>query len=233
MYLNLEQVAESFGVSARTVEDWIEAEGLPHVVDRGRRLFDRAQVARWAVARGLGVPAGFLTADNPVFATGCRLLPLLLAGGIWRDVAAAEVLPVIGRICAGLPGASPQIQELLRTRIGTSGGIAWPLVGGGVALPHPSTRVALGRDAGLLALILLREPLPTVQPPPDGVPVRTLWFFIAPSPRAHLDLLGRLGRALGREGLRTAVRDLAADPVILQEVAAADVVPASEREAGS
>ena len=45
MYLNLIQVAESFGVSERVVEDWIRLEGMPHVPDRGRLLFDQAQVA--------------------------------------------------------------------------------------------------------------------------------------------------------------------------------------------
>ena len=48
MYLNLVQLAESFGVSETVVEGWIRDEGLPHTPDRGRLLFDRAQVAEWA-----------------------------------------------------------------------------------------------------------------------------------------------------------------------------------------
>src|ERR1035438_9518710 len=50
MYLNLIQIAESFGVSESVVEDWIRNEGLPHTPDRGRLLFDRVQVANWAAA---------------------------------------------------------------------------------------------------------------------------------------------------------------------------------------
>ena len=53
MYLNLVQIAESFGVSENTIEDWIRAEGLPHIPERGRLLFDRAQVANWAAGRGM------------------------------------------------------------------------------------------------------------------------------------------------------------------------------------
>ena len=64
MYLNLIQIAESFGVSETVVEDWIRNEGLPHTPDRGRLLFDKVQVANWAAARGLGAKAGFLV---PVF----------------------------------------------------------------------------------------------------------------------------------------------------------------------
>ena len=58
MYLNLVQIAESFGVSEKVVEDWIRDEGLPHMPDRGRLLFDRAQVAHWAAAHGLGGAGG-------------------------------------------------------------------------------------------------------------------------------------------------------------------------------
>src|ERR1035437_5203112 len=57
MYLNLIQLAESFGVSEKVVEGWIREEGLPHTPDRGRLLFDRAQVVQWAATRGLAAPA--------------------------------------------------------------------------------------------------------------------------------------------------------------------------------
>jgi PTS system nitrogen regulatory IIA component len=100
-------------------------------------------------------------------------------------------------------------------------------VGGGFALPHPSARIALGRDSGTLALLLLGEPLPLTEPPADGVPVTRLFFFIAPSPRAHLDVLGRLGRLLSRGPLRDLVSAAAPDDDILQAVAASDRAAAS------
>ena len=52
MYLNLVQLAESFGVSERIVEGWIREEGLPHTPEGRVLLFDRAQVAQWAATRG-------------------------------------------------------------------------------------------------------------------------------------------------------------------------------------
>jgi PTS system nitrogen regulatory IIA component len=59
MYLNLLEIAESFGVSEGVIEDWVRQEGMPHLNERGRLLFDRAQVADWAARRGLAVRAGF------------------------------------------------------------------------------------------------------------------------------------------------------------------------------
>src|SRR5512141_3330162 len=107
MYLNLIQIAESFGVSETVVEGWIRDEGLPHTPDRGRLLFDRAQVADWAARRGLAAKAGFLAPDAPALETNLRIGPLLRNGGIWRDVPAAELPVVFERIVTSLPGATP------------------------------------------------------------------------------------------------------------------------------
>jgi len=222
MYLNLIQIAESFGVSEKVVEDWIRREGLPHTPDRGRLLFDRAQVANWAAARGLAAQAGFLAPEAPAFATGFGLAPLLRAGGIWRDVAAADVTEVLVKVVAALPGATPPVRQLLAQRLRAKGGVTTAPVGGGFALPHPSARVALGRDSGTVALILLRDALTLTEPSPDAVPVTRLIFFIAPSPRAHLDLLGRLSRGLVRGPLRDLIVRAAPDEEIFQAVAVAD-----------
>lgn len=222
MYLNLIQLAESFGVSESIVEDWIRREGLPHTPDRGRLLFDRAQVANWAAARGLAAQAGFLAPDAPAFSTSFRLETLLRVGGIWRDVAATKVIDVLAQIVSALPGATPPIRQLLAQRIRTKGGVTMAPVGGGFALPHPSARIALGRDSGTVALVLLRDALVVDGPQPDDVPVTRLVFFIAPTPRTHLDLLGRLSRNLARGSLRELILRGATDAEIFQAVAIVD-----------
>lgn len=222
MYLNLIQIAESFGVSEKVVEGWIRDEGLPHTPDRGRLVFDRAQVAQWAAERGLTAQAGFLANNTmPAFATGWLLEPLLRAGRIWRDIAAADVPGVLERLVKELPGTTPPVRQLLAQRLRAPGGVTMAPVGGGFALPHPSARITLGRDSGILALLLLKDPLPNIEPP-DGVPITRLFFFIAPSPRAHLDLLARLSRALTRGSLRELVVKGASDVEIYLAAAESD-----------
>lgn len=222
MYLNLVQIAESFGVSENVIEGWIRSEGLPHVPERGRLLFDRAQVANWAAARGLATQAGFLAPVDPALATQWRLEPLLRRGGIWRQVAPAEVTATFARVIDALPGPTPAVRQLVRQRIALPDGITVAPVGGGFALPHPAARIALGRESGAVALLLLSQPLPLSEPPPDGEPVTRLFFFVAPSPRAHLDLLGRLSRLLARSAVRDLIVAGASDEEILGAVAAAD-----------
>lgn len=220
MYLNVIQLAESFGVEESVIEGWVRGEGLPSVADRGRLLFDRAQVVSWAAARGLAAKAGFLAPERAASRSSGCLEPLLRAGGIWRDVRGDEVLSVLERVVHQLPGATPAVRELLGQRIRSRDGVTWAPVGGGFALPHLRVPVALGREAGTLALLMLSDALPLKEPPPDNLPITRLWFFIAPSPRAHLEMLAQLSSGLTRGGLRQLVQDGAPDEQILAALAA-------------
>jgi len=147
---------------------------------------------------------------------------MLRVGGIWRDLPAARVVPVLEQVVGAVPGLAPAVRALLTTRLRSAGGISWAPVGGGFALPHFRDRVSLGREAGVLALLLLREESPLVPPGGDGVPVTRLFFFVPPSPRAHLDVLGRLSRALTDGPLRTLLERGAPDETIREALAAAD-----------
>src|SRR5579862_4571172 len=216
MYLNLIQIAESFGVSERVVEGWVRDEGMPNTPDRGRLLFDREQVAEWAAERGLAGRTGFLTAQQAALGSDLQLGGLLRKGGIWRGVPPAEVPAVFERIINTLPGATASVRKLIGQRLRTQGGVTIAPVGGGFALPHPSARVTLGRDSGLVALILLGDGLPHVEAMPDEQAINRLLFFVAPSPRSHLDLIGRLTRLLMRGNLRDLLARDATDDEILQ-----------------
>lgn len=230
MYLNIVQLAESFGVEEGVVESWVKNEGLPAIEDRGRLLFDRNQVVDWAAARGLAAKAGFLAVGRSAKLASPRLESMLRAGGIWRDVSAASVRDVMGTIVAKLPGATPPVQQLLAQRVRQPDGISWAAVGGGLALPHLRTPVALGREAGTFAILMLRDELPLNEPVPDNVPITRLLFFVAPSPRAHLELLGQLSSALIRGGLRQPVIDGMADAEIFSALAAAEACAAQNKE---
>jgi len=214
MYLNVIQLAESFGVEESVVESWVRKEALPAIEDRGRLLFDRAQIVAWAAERGRVAKAGFLSPSRPSTSPGRRLGTLLRTGGIWRDVPAAEIVKTLERVVTALTGTTPEVRRILTQRLRAPGGITWAPVGGGLALPHLRAHVTLGRDTGLLALLLLGEPLPLTEPLPDGVQVTRLLFFIAPSPRAHLDLLAQLSTALKHGPLRERVLNAAPDAEI-------------------
>lgn len=222
MYLNIIQLAESFGVEESVVEGWVRSDGLPAIEDRNRLLFDRNQVVDWAAARGLASKAGFLATGPAAPLAPRRLEPLLRAGGIWRDVPAAKVREVMETILGKLPGATPPVRQLLAQRLRVPEGISWAAVGGGLALPHLRTPVALGREAGTLAILLLRDPLTLTEPAPDDVPITRLLFFVAPSPRVHLELLSLLSSALLRGGLQQPVMEGVNDEALFAALIAAE-----------
>jgi PTS system nitrogen regulatory IIA component len=222
VYLNVIQLAESLGVEEGVIEDWVRKDGLPAIEDRGRMLFDRSQVVAWAAGRGLAAKVGFLAPTRSSSRFGRRLESMLRQGGIWRGVPANEVLNVLERVVSALPGTSPEARRLLVQRMRTPGGMTWAPVGGALALPHLRSPVALGRDAGTFALLLLRGALPLAEPPADGTPVTRLLFFVAPSPRAHLEMLAQLSSALTRGDLRRLVIEGATDAEIFAAVAAAE-----------
>ncbi len=93
-------------------------------------------------------------------------------------------------------------------------------------MPHLRVPVALGREGGVLALLLLREALE--QPSLDSVPITRLLFFIAPSPRAHLEWLGQLSTALLRGRLKSLLLAGAPDDEILAALDPAADTRASE-----
>ena len=222
MFLNIIELAQSLGVDESEVEGWIRNEGLPHVTDRGRLLFDRAQVVHWAESHGLAAKVGFLAPERSQVQDGKKLETMLRTGGIWRDIPSANALNLFADIVAKLPGATPPVRQLLQQRLRAPGGISWALVGGGLALPHLRTPIALGRDAGIFAIVLLRDALAVSEPAPDEQPVTRLLFFVAPSPRAHLEMLAQLSTALSRGNLRKPILDGAADDVIFAAAAAAE-----------
>ena len=222
MYLNIVQLAESFGVEEHVVEGWVRNEGLPSVPDRGRLLFDRGQVVEWAAEHGLASKAGFLASSRPSAGSTGKLETLLRTGGIWRDVAAVNVTEVLERVIAKLPGTTPAIRTLLAQRVRADDSVNWAPIGNGLALPHLRSPVALGHDAGIIALLMLRDVLPLTEPPPDNIAVTRLLFFIAPSPRVHLELLAQFSVALTRGGLSRVVLEAAPDERIFASLATAE-----------
>ena len=121
---------------------------------------------------------------------------------------------------------------MLGQRLRTKGGVSFAPIGGGFALPHPASRITLGRDSGAVALIFLRDALPPLELRVDDVPVTRLLFLIAPSPRAHLDLVGRLSRLLRRGDLREVLEKGPADEEIYQVFDAADTAAGSGTKPG-
>jgi PTS system nitrogen regulatory IIA component len=226
MFLNIIELAESFGVPEAVVGSWIKHEGLPCLMNGEQQLFDRAQVAQWAAGHGLAAKTGFLSPGRSLFQTGCLLAPLLHPGCVWRDVPPDAVADCFEAVLMNVPGLAPAVKQHLAKGLRAPRGITWAPVGQGWAIPHPGQRISLGRAAGTLGVIYLNRALDQAGPSPDGEPITRLLFFIAPSPRAHLDLLGRISRLLAREQPAALFSGTAGEDEIRAALAASDAAGA-------
>lgn len=213
MYLTIVELAESFGVAERKIEEWARHERLPFLLERGRMLFDRGQVITWAEQRGLADKAGYLAVQNPSNDAAANVASLVKIGGIWRGIPAGQVVDTLLRIIDQLPSVTPPIRQLMALRLRAPDGISWAAVGDGLALPHLRQPVALGHGNGFCAVFFLQGPLDL--PTPDGQPINRLIFLLSPSPRGHLQLLRELSLAWNRGPLKERMRAETSDEDLL------------------
>jgi len=229
VYMKLPQLAEALGVSEKQVVAWVREEQLPHVITRGSHLFERGQVTHWAARRGLAAQTGLVASDKAAAPLRALLVDRLRAGGIWRDVPAAEASARMIAVVEAIPGLSPAVRALLRGRLSAPGGITWAPIGDGFALPHFASRVSLGAAQARVALICLRNPLLPPEEPVDEVPITRLVFFVPASPRAHANTLGLLVRLLSQPRVRDVLARSLDEREILAAVAAEPSAHNAER----
>jgi PTS system nitrogen regulatory IIA component len=219
MYLNLTQIAESFGVSEHAVTEWVRKENMPHVHDRDRLLFEKGQVLAWAARKGLAANAGFLSEQPPSLAGTPDLAALLRRGGIWRDIPPVELPKVFERVLDALPALTPAVRHMLAHRMSTPDGLTAAPTGRGFALPHPTSGVFLGESGALISLIQLNAAWPWAEAP-DGIPITRLLFFLSPTPRQHVNMLGMLARCISSGILGQALDEGADDEALIRALAA-------------
>lgn len=220
MYLNVVQLAQSFGVSENTIEEWVRHEKLPHTHDQGRLIFDRQQVADWAAARGYTNQAGLLVESSAsrVDVSRLDLAEWLGRGGVHRDVVGASLPDVLAAVTQTMTGLAPAFAAVLAQRARRADAVSMTGVGHGWALPHLATRLALPGAGGTAALLFLRAPIELDPPPTDRVPVERMLFFVAPTARLHLEVLARLGELLSDADARSALVASAADETLARIV---------------
>ncbi len=232
MYLNLTQLAESFGVSEHVVTEWVRKEDMPHVHDRDRILFEKGPVLAWAARKGLAANAGFLAQSAPPLTAALDLAALLRRGGIWRNISPGDLPDVFERVLDALPTLTPAVRGMLMHRISSPDGLTAAPTGQGFALPHPASGVFLGKACALVALIQLNAPWGWAEPP-DGIPVTRLLFFISPTPRQHVNMLGLLARGISSGFLEQALSEGRDDDALIQALVSGSGLQPTPRKDGS
>lgn len=166
--------------------------------------------------------------------------------GLWTAIIGGSIIAAFGgsRVQIGGPtGAFVIITYCIVQRFGFSGLFLCTMMAGAMLclmelakmgsiirfVPYPVSRAF---TKGIAVLILLRDALPPQDLRVDEVPVTKLLFFIAPSPSAHLELVGQLSPLLAKGTLREVLAVGGTDEAIFQSVDAADAAAEARNKEG-
>lgn len=203
MNLSVKDAARLLKVSEKTIYRWIRQEVVPVYRMHEQYRFNRVELLEWATARRMGVtPEAFQEPETAAMPLP-TLSEALSDGGIIYRLEGENRDEVLASLVMNLR-LPPEIDRaylcqvlLAREHLASTG------IGDGIALPHPRTPVHLHLTHPAVTLAFLEKPVDFRSL--DGVPVRILFTLLAPSLRAHLHLLSRLGFALRDPGFRGAV----------------------------
>lgn len=210
MNLTLDDVVRIFGVSEKTIQRWIKANGLPACRVNQQYRFNRSDLIEWASANRIDMAP---VSDEAAPGT---LADALESGGIHTDVAGRDKASVLAAVVERLNLSEPFDRATLLDILLTREEMGSTAIGDGIAIPHPRNPIVLGVARPSVSLCLLAQPIEFGAL--DGRPVDILFTLISPTVPAHLAMLSRLMFVLRDQPLKELLRNRAPAGVILGEV---------------
>jgi PTS system nitrogen regulatory IIA component len=234
MNLNVRSAAQLLGVSETKIYEWVDEGIIPSFRIQDQVRFNRVELLEWAAARRMRVaPELFDDERRPANGSAFKLSKALAAGGIHRDIAAADGRSALRELGGRLP-LPPGIDrsaviEIFAAREGVTP------VGGGIAIPHARAPVVIPIQLPIVALGFLARPIDIGAS--DGKPVGALFVVFSPTIRKHLDALSKIAFALSNPDFHGLLERQAPSEEILDRIsaleAAATTPPAPTEESGS
>jgi PTS system nitrogen regulatory IIA component len=213
-------VARLFDVPQDTVNRWVEEENLPaELLDRDYR-FHRAELLEWATLHKFRVSPEVFQELGAAGRETVSLAGALAYGGVAYQVPGHDPRGVLRSIVDALPLPEAFDRDVLLELFLSRESLGTTALGEGVAVPHPRRPVLLALPQPAVRLSFLSEPLDLRSP--DGKPVDTLFAFVCPTMRSHLQLLARLAAVLRAESVRAVLRERVPEARILEEVGRAE-----------
>ena len=207
MNLGVRDAARLLQVSEKTIYRWIKQQIIPAYRFQGQHRFNRAELLEWGTSRRMGIePEAF---DEPE--TAAQPLPTLTesleAGGIIYRLHGADRDSVLENLVAELRLPEDIDRSYLLKVLVAREELSSTSIGDGIALPHPRNPALLNASRPMLTLCFLDRPVDFHSL--DGQPVQILFSLLAPSLRAHLHLLSKLGFVLRNRNFRALLHEQA------------------------
>jgi nitrogen PTS system EIIA component len=216
MQLTLREAASYLGVNEATARRWIGEQSLPvHHVNE-RLYLNAVELWEWAVEHGIPVSRKLLEHARRSPDEVPPVSELLRAGGVFRDIVAADKSQVLREFVSRLPLPAEQNRDTLLSVLEAREAMGSTGIGDGIAIPHVRNPIVLHVERPFVTLCLLRTPVDFDAI--DGKPVHAVFIVVSPTVPTHLRILGHLGFLFRDDELRRLLRERAPTEAILSRI---------------
>ena len=214
MQLTVREAARLLNVPERAIYRWIQAAEIPVQRIGEQYRFNPVELAEWATQRRMVVSPRLF--DSPErHDPAPSLARALEAGGVHADVAGHDRDSVLRSVIALLQVPEEADREFLLSVFMARDHVGGSVVGEGVAVPGVRNPIVLRVTRPTASLFYLRQPV-RLSHGADAAPVHTLFAWICPSVRMHLQLVTRLTWMLGDARLRAALAQRAGRDALVE-----------------
>jgi len=220
MNLSVKEAARLLSVSEKTVYRWIKQERIPAYRLSDQYRFNKAELLEWATSHRISVAPEMFEEPESSGTLLPTLAEALEEGGIYYRIEGKNRKDALASVVQHmrLPGEvdpSYLLQVLIaRERLASTG------VGEGIAIPRVRHPELLYLPGATLTLCFLEHPVDFKAL--DGEPVRVLFALVAPTQRAHLQILSRLNFVLKNPEFKRVLQQQGSREEIMSALRAAE-----------
>ena len=203
MLLTLREAAALLKATERQVYRWVDEGEIPFRRVRDQVRFHRTDLLEWATSRRLPISLEAFDSGLDPEDRAPSLAQAIRAGGVHHDVPGVDRESALRAVVerAPMPASVDRefVIEVLVARERTSS----TAIGDGIAIPHVRQPVVAPGAPPTVVVSYLRTAIPFGAP--DAKPVGTIFLFVSPTVRTHLQMLAHVARALQDPGFRAAL----------------------------
>lgn len=192
--LTVRDVSRIFGVSQKTVCQWVREKDLPALFVQKHYRFNPAEILEWAASRGICIKDTSTWRPKDSADVKISLRAALEAGGIFYDIEGSDKASVLQTVIRMIHLPAGVSREMLERFVLAREAMASTGIGDGIAIPHPRNPIVLHVEYPVVGLCFLKEPVEFGAL--DGRKVDILFTVVTPNVRTHLKILARLSFVL-------------------------------------
>lgn len=216
MDLTIKHIIKVFGVPEKTVNRWIEKEGMPCIRANEQYHFNYIELLDWALKKKITLTPEILALGDREAQGAGFLYQALKDGRIYYDIPGDHRDDVFKSVVDVLPLPAKLNKESLWQMLVAREKMMPTAIGNGIAIPHVRNPVVLHIDRPSITLCFLKSPVDFKAV--DGKPVFILFTLLSPSVKKHLAVLSRLAFCLQNAKLQEYLQLRASPEQILAEI---------------